>query len=84
MGQILWRVCGTVQVVLSFGLATNSVLERHTPSWCLRPLWIGVVIMSFAYCVSRFVIFILIWYSFASLPDAVYDSIDWSWFPHWY
>lgn len=85
MGKILWRVCGTVQIILSVGLAISAVIERiNMPKCLLWSLWIVMAVMAFAYCISRFVIFVLIWYSFSSLPPAVYDSIDWSWIPHWY
>lgn len=40
----------------------------------------------FLYFCARIVLFILIGYSFLSLPMGVYSDVDWSlsWFPHWH
>ncbi|EKM59106.1 uncharacterized protein PHACADRAFT_181110 [Phanerochaete carnosa HHB-10118-sp] len=82
-GQWLWRASCITQVVMPVAIAAIAVIELWYSGVLL---FLAMLLMAFLYCVSRMVLFALIWIFFWSLPTSVYLDIDWAWayVPHWH
>lgn len=74
-GQWLWRACCGVQVLFPPMLALVALVEWWYDGILL---WLWLLVAAFVYCVSRVVLFALIWLSFLSLPIGVYRNVDWA------
>lgn len=97
-GQQLWRICCIVQIsVPVYSLLLGSAakfLVGGLGSLCGGVSeeradiihWIIVGFSFFLYFCARIVLFILLGYSFWSMPTGVYTDVDWTWtwFPHWH
>ena len=70
-------------VVLPVAIVFVAVIEVFYTSW---PLFFAAILIAFAYCTARFILFGLIVLPFWSLPDGVYNGVDWTWAesPHWH
>ena len=84
-GQLLWRVCCITQIVppivMTFCLAFPGIDKfggNWDKKWNDRAPLAALVPCLFQFC-ARIIIFILIVYSFWSLPTDVYREADWSW-----
>ena len=84
-GQLLWRVCCLMQIVLTLSATVIAFVEDRFKSVGGR-LFFLTALIAFLFCVSRVGIFVLIVLSFWSLPVSVYMDVDWSWsaFPHFH
>jgi len=81
-GQWMWRACCGVQISVFFAFAFGAVIE---PWFHGVILWVSLLFLCLLYCMSRIVLFALIWTSFSSQPVGLYQNVHWGFglFPHW-
>ncbi|EJC99831.1 uncharacterized protein FOMMEDRAFT_112880 [Fomitiporia mediterranea MF3/22] len=79
-GQALWRICSiavTVLPLIAAGSIYGAAMVRRDLVTELMNL--TVLTLSVTYCTARLILFILLGYSFWSLPAGVYDTKPLGW-----
>ncbi|KLO11583.1 hypothetical protein SCHPADRAFT_941901 [Schizopora paradoxa] len=81
-GQWMWRACCGVQISVFLAFAFSAAIE---PLYHGVLLWLSMLLLCLFYCMSRIVLFALIWTSFSSQPIGLYNDVHWGFalFPHW-